>query len=404
MTARVRLGVENLDAVDARLRGRRVGLLTNAAAADSALVPSVDLIAARYDVRLLFGPEHGVRGDLAAGEAVGSGVDEATGIRVRSLYGERRAPSAEDLAEIDALVVDLPDIGSRYYTYLSTLAHAMGACADAGVPVVVLDRPNPLGGAVVEGGVLRPRFASFVGMYPVPVRHGLTIAEYARLVNELQQACELHWAPLVGWRRSWYHGELGLPWVMPSPNIPTAETALAYAGTCLLEGTNVSEGRGTTKPFLLFGAPWLDGERVRAAVDPRRLAGAALRDTVFRPTASKYAHEVCRGFELHVLDRDRFAPYAAGVAVLDAMRRTHEEFAFREPASPGEHRFIDLLAGSDELRRGELPVDAYLERCAVEANAFLTRREAHLVYPEWPPARGSSVPGRRPVPWSREES
>ncbi len=380
MSARVRLGVENLATVDAELRGRRVGLLTNAAATDSALVPSVDLVAARYDVRLLFGPEHGVRGDLAAGEAVASGVDEPTGIRVRSLYGERRAPSAEDLDAIDVLAVDLPDIGSRYYTYLSTLAHAMRACADAGVPVVVLDRPNPLGGAVVEGGVLRPEFASFVGMHPVPVRHGLTIAEYARLVNALQPACELAWAPLSGWRRSWYHDESGLPWVMPSPNIPTAETALVYAGTCLFEGTNVSEGRGTAKPFLLVGAPWLDPSRARAAVDPRRLAGAALRDTVFRPTASKHAHEVCRGFELHVLDRGRFAPYAAAVALLDAIRRSHEEFAFREPSAPGERSFIDLLAGTDELCRGESGVDAYLERCAAEADAFRTRRTPCLIY------------------------
>lgn len=380
MSARVRLGVENLAAVDAELRSRRVGLLTNAAATDSALLPSVDLVAARYDVRLLFGPEHGVRGDLAAGEAVASGVDEPTGVRVRSLYGERRAPSAEDLAAIDVLAVDLPDIGSRYYTYLSTLAHAMRACADAGVPVVVLDRPNPLGGAVVEGGVLRPEFASFVGLHPVPVRHGLTIAEYARLVNALQPACELAWAPLSGWRRAWYHDESGLPWVMPSPNIPTADTALAYAGTCLFEGTNVSEGRGTAKPFLLVGAPWLDPSRARAAVDARRLAGAALRDAVFRPTASKHANEVCHGFELHILDRSRFAPYAAAVALLDAIRRSHEEFAFRVPSAPGERSFIDLLAGTDELRRGESGVDAYLERCAGEADAFRTRRAPYLIY------------------------
>lgn len=379
MSARVRLGVENLEAVDGILRGRRLGLLTNAAATDSALVPTVDILAARYDLRVLFGPEHGVRGDFAAGETVGSGVDVATGTPVQSLYGEQRAPAPDVLAGVDALIVDLPDIGSRYYTYLSTLACAMRSCADAGVPVVVLDRPNPLGGASVEGGELRTAFASFVGMYPLPARHGLTIAEYARLVNELQPACELRWAPLVGWRRAWHHRELGMPWVMPSPNIPTADTALAYVGTCLFEGTNVSEGRGTAKPFLLFGAPWLDPARVRAALDPRCLAGAALRDTFFRPTASKYAHEVCRGFELHVTDRKRFAPYAAAVSLLDAIRRTHDAFAFLEPPA-GERFFIDLLVGTDELRRGELRVDAYLERCAVEADAFLTRRAPYLIY------------------------
>ncbi|MFW5745560.1 MAG: exo-beta-N-acetylmuramidase NamZ domain-containing protein [Spirochaetota bacterium] len=382
MSARVRLGVENVGAVDPILRGRRVGLLTNAAATDSALVPTVDLVAARYDVRLLFGPEHGVRGDLAAGKAVASGVDEPTGIRVRSLYGERRAPSPEELDAIDVLAVDLPDIGSRYYTYLSTLAHAMRACAGAGVPVVVLDRPNPLGGAIVEGGVLRPEFASFVGMYPIPVRPGLTIAEYARLVNELQPACELHQAPLSGWRRAWGYRDLGLPWVMPSPNIPTPETALVYVGTCLFEGTNVSEGRGTAKPFLLFGAPWLDPRRVRATVDVRRLAGAALRETVFRPLASKHANDVCRGFELHLVAPDRFRPYAAAVAILDAIRRTHDEFVFLPPSAPGERPFIDLLAGTDELRRPGAGVDAYLERCAIEADAFLTRRAPYLLYPE----------------------
>ena len=379
---RVLLGVENLETVDAHLKGARVGLLTNSAATDAALVSTVDIVTSRYDVRLLFGPEHGIRGDVAAGDRVESGIDERTGVPVRSLYGESRAPQREDLEKIDVVVIDLPDAGARYYTYLSTLAHTMRGCAEVGVPVVVLDRPNPLNGRSVEGCLLRPGFESFVGLYPVPVRHGLTIGEYARLLNDLQLQCVMHVAPLVDWRREWYYDELGLEWVMPSPNLPSPASALAYVGTCLFEGTNVSEGRGTTKPFQVFGAPWLVPRRVSGALDPRYLRGAALREIAFRPAASKYANELCSGFELHVLDRVRFAPYAAGVAVLDAIRRTHEQFAFREPANSGERWFIDLLGGSDELRAEGFRLHPYLERCESESQRFCVSRSSYLIYRE----------------------
>lgn len=345
-----------------------MGVLCHPASVSAELVHIVDaLIAAGVRPTRLFGPEHGVRGEAQDMVGVGHDRDSRTGIPVSSLYGETfdsLMPTAADLAEVDVLVVDLQDVGSRYYTYVWTMALALGAAARAKVAVVVLDRPNPLGGLAIEGGTVKASCESFVGLGAVPVRHGLTIGEVARLVAAgmpwgaprfaTPLDCELSVLPMRGWRRSMTFAETGLPWVMPSPNMPTPETALVYPGQCLFEGTNLSEGRGTTRPFEIVGAPFLDGYAWAAAVEALRLPGVRLRPLSFRPTFHKFGGQSCGGVQLHVTDREAFQPYRAGVALIAAARRlAPDRFAWRrEPYEfVADPPAIDLLTGGPEVRQ-----------------------------------------------------
>jgi uncharacterized protein YbbC (DUF1343 family) len=351
----------------ALLRGRRVAVLCHPASVGSDLGHVVDrLIAAGVRPVRLFGPEHGVRGEAQDMVGVGHDRDARTGIPVVSLYGETFAsltPTESDLAGVDVLVVDLQDVGSRYYTYVWTMALALGAAAAAGVAVVVLDRPNPLGGVALEGGTVRPGCESFVGLGAVPVRHGLTIAEVAQLVAigmpwgvdrfARPLDCDLTVVPMRGWRREMSFAETGLPWVMPSPNMPTPDTALVYPGQCLFEATNLSEGRGTTRPFEIVGAPFLDGHAWATALEKVALPGVRFRPLSFRPMFHKFAGRSCGGVQLHVTDRGAFRPYRTGIALLSAARRLAPEgFHWRrEPYEfVVEPPAIDLLTGSDEVR------------------------------------------------------
>lgn len=379
----VLLGVEQLDRVDAFLRGRRVALLANGAATDRKLVSTIDIINERYDLRLLFGPEHGIRGEAQAGETVGSGRDPITGVPTRSLYGDCREPTPEDLSVVDVFVVDLPDVGSRYYTYLSTLSYVLKACASADVPVVVLDRPNPLGGDVVEGPILRSEYRSFVGLHEVPVRHGLTVGEFAHFIcDAADYGVDTQVVPATGWRRSMRFADLRYPWVPPSPNLPTPTSALVYTGMCLFEGTNLSEGRGTTLPFEMIGAPWFrpqDTISELARIAPSATRGAILRPCRFAPTFSKHAGALCEGVQVHVVDEREIRPYRLAVALLDTVRRIHPEFAFRPPGDDGRF-FIDLLAGDGSLRDRGFDLDAYLGRCDEESARFRRIRQPALLY------------------------
>ena len=363
------------------LRGRRVGVLCHPASVASDLTHVVDrLIEAGVRAARLYGPEHGVRGEAQDMIGVDDDHDRRTGIPVVSLYGETfesLAPSAADLADIDVLVVDLQDVGSRYYTYIWTMVLAMEAAFRAGVAVIVLDRPNPLGGLAIEGGTVGEKYESFVGLGAVPVRHGLTIGEVARLrVPGMPWggarfarpiAGDLTVVPMRGWRRAMNFVEAGLPWVMPSPNMPTPATALVYPGQCLFEATNLSEGRGTTRPFEIVGAPFLDGyDWVAALTEMARqelpLPGVRFRPLSFRPTFHKFAGRSCGGVQLHVTDRAAFRPYATGIALIaTAHRLAPAEFRWRtEPYEfVADPPAIDLLTGGGEVRR------------AVDANASL---------------------------------
>jgi len=281
--------------------------------------------------------------------------DPATGLPVWSLYGARREPSDAMLRNLDAVVIDLQDVGSRYYTFIWTMALVMRACARRGVRVVVLDRPNPLGGAILEGNVADPTFASFVGLYPLAIRHGLTIGEIASYLNEHHRiGCRLTVVPMRGWRRRMLWEDTGLPWVPPSPNMPTLDTALVYPGGCLVEGTNLSEGRGTTRPFEWIGAPYLDADRYAAALERERLPGVRFRPARFQPTFHKWAGKLCGGVQIHVTDAARFKPFLTGLAEIAVARRLAPRgFEWRRPPYEFERKRmpIDILCGTDTIRR-----------------------------------------------------
>lgn len=340
-----------------RLAGQRVGVVANPASVDRQFVHVVDRLRAADAVTLaaIFGPQHGFRSDLQDNMIESPhGHDAARRVPVYSLYSETREPTAEMLAGLDVLVIDLQDIGARIYTYVYTMANCLRACARHGVPVIVCDRPNPIGGVEVEGETLVTGFESFVGLYPIPMRHGMTIGELARLFNEhFGLGAQLEIVPMEGWRRDLFADEAGAPWVMPSPNIPTLDSAVVYPGTVLLEGTMASEGRGTTRPFELVGAPWVDGERFGARLTAQQLPGVVFRPVVFEPTFQKHARTTCGGCQIHVTDRRTFRPVVTGVAVIDELRRADPAaFAWRPPPYEYEHRLmpIDILAGSSRLR------------------------------------------------------
>lgn len=344
-------GIETLlESTPDLLRGKRVGLITNPTGVDAQLRSSIDLLAADPQLRLvaLFGPEHGVRGDVQAGEKVGAALDAGTGLPVHSLYGEHREPTAEMLQGIDVLVFDIQDVGARFYTYPYTLAGAMRAARRAGIPVVVLDRPNPIGGTRVEGPVLDPALASFVGQFPLPVRHGMTLGELARLFNEeFGIGAQLQVVPVQGWRRDAAEPGGALPWVPPSPNMPTPDTALVYPGSALFEGTNVSEGRGTTRPFETIGAPFIQAQALAEHMNALNLPGVRFRPVWFTPTFSKHAGNLCGGVQLHVTNREAFLPFRTGLALLKAIHDLYPQ-AFR--FEPGNPPFFDHLAGNDWIR------------------------------------------------------
>lgn len=383
-SAEVRPGIDVLLSEQITLlRGKRIGLVTNPTGVDRALASSVDLLARHPELRLvaLFGPEHGVRGDVQAGEHVASMRDAATGLPVHSLYGEHREPTPDMLQGIDVLVFDIQDVGTRFYTYPYTLANVMRAAKRAGIPVVVLDRPNPVGGVHVEGPVLEPEFASFVGMFPIPVRHGMTIGELARLFNvEFGIDADLRVVPVRGWRRDDAEPGHALPWVPPSPNMPTPDTALAYPGTALFEGTNVSEGRGTTRPFETVGAPFVDADALAARMNALGLPGVRFRPAWFVPTFSKHAGLLCGGVQLHVTDRDAFRPFRTGLALLMAIRASHpDDFEFLA----GEPPFFDKLVGNGWVRQAILDgesLDAIEARWQPGLRRFEAMRRRALSY------------------------
>jgi uncharacterized protein YbbC (DUF1343 family) len=356
-TMKVRLGSEQLLASGA-LKKKRVGIVSNPASIDANFQHIVRAIANEPDVTLaaIFGPQHGYRADVQDNMIeTGHAKDPTRGVPVYSLYSETREPTAEMLKGLDVLVIDLQDVGSRIYTFVYTMANCLRAGKKHGVPVIVTDRPNPIGGDNIGGPMLVEGFESFVGQFPIPLRHGMTIGELARLFNEaFEIGADLTVVPMENWRRSMYFEETGLPWVMPSPNVPTIDTAVVYPGTVLFEGTHVSEGRGTTRPFELIGAPWVDAEALAEQLGTYNLAGVHFRPVVFEPTFQKHAKQACGGCQIHVLDRTEFRAVETAVAVLVEIRaQTPAKFEWRQPPYEYEHTKLpfDILAGSSELRQ-----------------------------------------------------
>jgi uncharacterized protein YbbC (DUF1343 family) len=352
----VRLGSERL-LESARLKHQRVGVVSNPASVDAGFRHVVRAIGADPDVKLaaIFGPQHGFRADVQDNMIeTGHTQDPTRGVPVYSLYSETREPTAEMLKCVDVLVIDLQDVGSRIYTFIYTMANCLRAGKKHGVPVIVTDRPNPIGGDRLGGPMLVKGFESFVGQFPIPLRHGMTIAELARFFNEeCGIGADLTVVPMENWRRPMHFDETGIPWVMPSPNMPTLETAVVYPGTVLFEGTNISEGRGTTRPFELIGAPWIDPDALADKLASYELPGVHFRPAVFEPTFQKHAKQPCGGCQIHVLDRREFPAVESAVAVLAEIRAQNPaKFEWRQPPYEYEHEKlpIDILAGSSELR------------------------------------------------------
>lgn len=371
------------------LRGRTVGLVCNPASIDASFRHVLERAeSGGVQVGAIFGPQHGFRSDLQENMIESPhGEDARRRVPVYSLYSETREPTPAMLAGLEALVVDLQDVGTRIYTYIYTMANCLRAAARAGLPIVVCDRPNPIGGVQVEGPMLEPGFESFVGLFPIPMRHGMTIGELARCFNDaFGLKAKLEVVTMEGWTREAYGDETGLPWVLPSPNIPTVDTAVVYPGTVLLEGTNISEGRGTTKPFELVGAPWADPERLAADLNGRQLPGVHFRPVLFEPTFHKHAGTACGGCQIHVTDRSAFRSVETGVAVIDAFRAADPtRFAWRQP--PYEYETvkppIDILYGSAALRarldRGDRAA-AICEAWPRDVQRFVDMRQQYLLY------------------------
>lgn len=353
---RVRLGSERL--LDSRaLDGRRVGIVCNPASVDGELRHVADRVAAhpRAHLSAIFGPQHGFRSDVQDNMIeTPHGRDEIRRVPVHSLYSDTREPTPEMLDGLDVLLIDLQDVGVRIYTYIYTMANCLKAARRQGLKVIVCDRPNPIGGEDVEGPVLVRGHESFVGMYPIPMRHGMTIGEIARLFNEhFGIGADLEVVAMEGWRREMYFDATGLTWIMSSPNIPTFDTTLVYPGTVLFEGTKISEGRGTTRPFELVGAPWIVGERFAEAMNRRHLPGVFFRPVAFEPTFHKHARESCGGCQIHVRDRRVFRPVMSAIALLETFRASDpDRLLWRDPPYEYEHERlpIDVLAGSPVLR------------------------------------------------------
>lgn len=340
------------------LKGAKVGLLVNHASVNKHLIHAVDLFYQSQQCKLttLFGPQHGIFGQTQDNMIEWEGFkDGKTGLPIHSLYGETRKPQPHMLENIDTLVIDLQDIGSRYYTFIWSMELCMQACLEQKKSLVILDRPNPINGKTIEGPVLEQSYGSFVGNRPLPVRHGMTIGEIAcYLKATYYSALDLHIIKMEGWHRRMWYEQTKLPWIMPSPNMPTLDTAFVYPGMCLLEGTHISEGRGTTKPFEIFGAPYIDPEKILIRLSILNLPGVTFRPLYFQPTFQKHAEEICGGAQIHVTHKERFKPFKTAVAILQTIYQAYpEEMLWKDP--PYEYEMIklpiDILAGSDKLRK-----------------------------------------------------
>ena len=371
------------------LDGKRIGLVGGASGLSRDYLGTIEAMTEVYRVQALYAPEHGSRGMLGPGEAVESGVDVISGIASFSLFrdmvfsedeGQKKRVYAPDELPIDILVFDMQDVGSRYFTYASTLFYCMQSCAKKGIPLCVLDRPNPIGGAV-QGNVSVPEMASFIGLTQVPIRHGMTLGELARLYNgEYGLGCELYVVELDGWKRDMFYGETGLPFVKPSPNLPTMDAITVYNGTCLFAGTNVSEGRGTTTPFTTVGAPYVNPVHLAERMNSLHLSGLAFSPAFFRPAFGKHANTVCYGVDIHVLEQKAVQPIDLGLQMIRAIQDMYPtDFAFTPPPTGGRWH-IDLASGNTDLRTSSLSAEQLIARWQEQAQAFMPLYHKYRLY------------------------
>ena len=384
---KVKLGIDMLEKNAAVFDGKRVGLLTNCTGIDSNFVSSIDLLHSRFNLVRLFAPEHGVRGNLQAGVNLENYIDDKTGLQVVSLYGETRRPSKESLEDVDIIAFDMQDVGSRFYTYLYSMAYVMESCTENGKGFVVFDRPNPMNADAVEGNILNVKHSSFIGLYPIPQRYGLTIGECALLFNEeFGIGCDLTVIPMDGYKRDMYYEDTGAAWVAPSPNIPVVDTCFTFNCSCIFEGTNVSEGRGTTKPFSFVGAPWIDGFRLAEELNLLSMPGAIFRPNyftpmIYHPSLTKYGGEACGGVEIHITNREAFRPVRTGVTMLYMIKNMFgRRFAFNPPYRKDAKHMIDCNTGDSYIREGKLSLNEVLELYESDSGAFAETKQKYHLY------------------------
>lgn len=372
----VRLGIDNVDEYLYLFKDKRVGLVTNQTGVDRHLQSTIDILRQKTNLVALFSPEHGIRGAAVAGDKVASGTDPKTGLPVYSLYGASRKPTPEMLSDIDVLCFDIQDVGARFYTYISTMAYAMESCREQNKIFVVFDRPNPIGGETVEGPVLKTGFESFIGLYPIPVRHGMTVGELARFFNEEYDInASLAIVKMSGWQRHMYWEDTGLSWVMTSPNIPTPATAVVYPGTGLFGGTNISEGVGTTKPFELVGASWVDADQLADRLNTLGLPGVYFRPTAFTPRFGAHEGVNQSGVELHVTDKRAYRSVYTAAAMFSVLREM--DGGKVEIKRSG---MFGLALGEDSLRHNDADWRALVPRWQQEAQEFRKKATKYLLY------------------------
>jgi len=380
----VKLGIGRLAELESLFKGKRIGLMTNNTGVSGDNQSTVDLLHKHYNLVKLFAPEHGVRGNLQAGVKLDGYADERTGLPVVSLYGASRHPDAEAVADIDIFAIDIQDAGSRFYTFLYSMAYIMQACAKYGKKCVVFDRPNPLACTKIEGNLLDESCKSFIGLYPIPQRYGITIGECALLFNsEFGISCDLEVVAMENYNRKMYFEETGLSWILPSPNLPTVESCFAFNATCIFEGTNISEGRGTTKPFQFVGAPWIDGAALADKLNSHDLPGVVFRPHYFtplnyHPRDGKHVGDLCGGVEMHITDRETFTPVMTGITMLYTIKDI-SGFKFLPPYHEKGKHMLDYNTGNTYVREGIYTLDEIREIYATDSKIFgETAKKYHL--------------------------
>ena len=373
-------GIDNLDSVESHLVGKRLGLVTNHTGVNLMLQHTADVLREKYDLRFLAGPEHGVSGVAQAGAKLEDSIDYRTGLPVVSLFRSYDNVTETVFPDVDLILFDIQDVGLRFYTYIVTLYYVMMICARRGIPLMVLDRYNPLGLLKTEGSLLNSKFSSHISKFPIPTRHAMTVGEYARYINASQKIeCELQICPCVGLDRRDDFFSLSIPWVAPSPNLPTIESVLCYVGTCHLEGTNLSVGRGTTKPFEQFGAPWLRSAELCKTMNEKGFPGVIFRESDFIPTFHRFKDEVCHGLQMHITHRESFQSFRTALSLIQTIRETHEEFQFVRRKDNSTYQ-IDLLLGMDDFRNEYFEPDAFIEREKIKIQGFLAEIRPYYLY------------------------
>lgn len=377
---RVKFGIDNIDDYLHLFEGKRVGLITNQTGINSNYESTIDILYEKVNLVSLFAPEHGIRGEVQAGHTVATYTDAKTGLPVYSLYGQIDRPTDKMMSELDILCIDIQDAGARFYTYIYTMAYAMEAAKKNNKKFIVFDRPNPTGGVEVEGNILELAYRSFVGYYPIVQRHGMTIGELAKLFNEEYNiGCNLEVIKMTGWERDMYYEDTGLPWVLPSPNMPTINTTIVYSGTCIFEGTNLSEGRGTTIPFEVIGAPFIDADKLAKALNDLNLPGVYFRPAYFTPTFSKHEGVLCKGVQVHVTDRSKFKAVRTGWAMLDVIRHMYpKDFQIDEESN--SRNVLNLITGTNYITQDKYTLSEQFEILERDTNTFKIIRSRYLIY------------------------